>query len=397
MIESWLLELLKGVGRLFIHPVFYVTLALAVVLGYFRVKRERHDFHIRIEYGLTEFQKACKTLVLGLVLSFVTVGLGLILPFGTIFLISLVTVFFALFIKPRWLSTGYIVGFSLLLAVLLPKWTTGIESVDSLFSSIGETHLPSLAILMGLLMIVEGILVSKQASIQTSPQLAKSKRGLPVGSHIAQRVWVLPLFLFVPGEGLSTTFEWWPVLQMGEQSLSLWLVPFGMGFYQRIKASLPRETVAITGRQLSALGALILCLAISSVWWEVIAIIAAVIAVFAREWIHYLVRVHDDKNQPIFVQRDEGLIILGVIPESPAGKMNLLIGEIIVKVNGQSVSTVEGFYEALQHNRAFCKLQVVDDNGEARFAQCAIYEGDHHELGLLFVQDGKKWKRTVAG
>ncbi|WP_417898915.1 PDZ domain-containing protein [Bacillus haimaensis] len=396
MIESWLLELLKGVGRLFIHPVFYVTMAVAVVLGYFRVKRERHDFHIRVEYGLTELQKALKTLVLGLALSIITLGAGIILPFGTIFLISIVTVVFTLFIKPRFLSTGYIFGFSLLLVVLLPKWTTGIASMDRLFSSISETHLPSMAVLMGILMIAEGMLVIRQASTQTSPQLEKSKRGLPVGSHVSQRVWVLPLFVLVPGEALQTSFEWWPVLQVGEQSFSVWLVPFAMGFYSRLKASLPKETVPITGRQMSALGVLIFALAIAGVWWETAAILSAVLAVFGREFIHYRVRTHDEESQPIFVQRDKGLIILGVIPQSPAEKMNLQIGEIIVKVNGIPVSTVEGFYEALQQNRAFCKLQVVDANGEDRFAQCAIYEGDHHELGLLFVQYGKKWKRTEA-
>lgn len=396
MIESWLLELLKGTGRLFIHPVFYVAMAVAVVLGYFRVKRERHDFHIRVEYGLTEFQKAMKTLVLGLVLSILTLGAGILLPFGIIFLISIVTVVFTLFIRPRFLSTGYIFGLSLLLAVLLPKWTTGIASVDRLFASIGETHLPSLALLMGVLMMTEGMLVIKQAAKQTSPQLEKSKRGLPVGSHVSQRVWVLPLFLLVPGDALQSSFEWWPVLRFGEQSFSIWLVPFAMGFYQRLKASPPKETVPIIGRQLTALGVLIFTLAVAGVWWETVAILSAVLAVLGREFIHYRVCAHDEESQPIFVQRDKGLIILGVIPKSPAEKMNLQIGEIIVKVNGIPVSTVEGFYEALQQNRAFCKLQVVDTNGEDRFAQCAIYEGDHHELGLLFVQYGKKWKRTEA-
>ncbi|WP_223701323.1 PDZ domain-containing protein [Sutcliffiella deserti] len=396
MIESWLLELLKGVGRLFIHPVFYVTLTVAIVLGYFRVKRERHDFHIRVEYGLTEFLKACKTLFLGLALSLITLGIGIILPFGTIFLISIITVIFTLFIKPRWLSTGYLFGFSLLLAVLLPRWTTGVEAIDQLFVSIGETHLPSLALLMGLLMIVEGLLVSRQASVQTSPQLAKSKRGLPIGFQVSQRVWILPLFLFVPGDAIRTNFEWWPVLQMGEQSLSIWLVPFGMGFYQKMKASIPKEAVAIAGRQLTLLGVFILALAVSSIWWETVAILSAVIAVFGREWLNYRTRVFEEETPPIYVLRDKGLIVLGVIPDSPAAKMNLQIGEVIVKVNGIPVSTVEGFYEALQENRAYCKLQVVDKNGEDRFAQTAVYEGDHHELGLLFVQHAKKWKRTEA-
>ncbi|WP_053073753.1 PDZ domain-containing protein [Bacillus sp. LL01] len=396
--ESWFWELLIGVGRLFIHPVLYVTLAVAVVLGYFRVKRERYDFHIRVEYGLTEFQKACKSLLVGLALSVLTLGLGFILPFGTIVLLSLFTIIFTLFIKPRWLSTAYIFGFSLLGVVLFPKLETSVTLIQRLFDSLEETHLPTLALLMGILMIAEGLFVLKQAPFQTSPQLQKSKRGLPVGTHVVQRVWVLPLFLFVPvgSGGIQTNFEWWPVLQMGEHTLSLWLVPFSMGYYQRLKSSLPVDVIPVVGRQLLLLGVLVLATSIGSFWWENSAILAAVIAVVGREWLNYRARMQDEKHQPIFVQRDKGLVILGVIPESPAGKMNLQVGEIITKVNNIPVNSVSNFYEALQQNRAFCKLQVVDANGEARFAQCALYEGDHHELGLLFVQVGKKWKQTEA-
>lgn len=396
--ESWFWELLIGVGRLFIHPVLYVTLAVAVVLGYFRVKRERHDFHIRVEYGLTEFQKACKSLFVGLALSVLTLGLGFILPFGTVVLLSLFTILFTLFIKPRWLSTAYIFGFSLLGVVFLPRLETGVPIIQRLSDSLGDTHLPSLALLMGILMIVEGLFVLKQAPFQTSPQLQKSKRGLPVGSHVVQRVWILPLFLFVPvgSGGIETSLEWWPVLQMGEHTLSLWLVPFSMGYYQRLKSSLPVDVIPLVGRQLLLLGVLVGIISIGSFWWENAAILAAVFAVVGREWLNYRARVQDDKHQPIFVQRDQGLVILGVIPESPAGKMNLQIGEVITKVNNLPVNSVSNFYEALQHNRAFCKLQVVDANGETRFAQCALYENDHHELGLLFVQVGKKWKKTEA-
>ncbi|WP_237663324.1 PDZ domain-containing protein [Sutcliffiella horikoshii] len=396
--ESWFWELLIGVGRLFIHPVLYVTLAVAVVLGYFRVKRERYDFHIRVEYGLTEFQKACKSLLVGLALSVLTIGLGFVLPFGAVVLLSVFTILFTLFIKPRWLSTAYIFGFSMLGVVLLPKMETGITIIQRLFDSLEETHLPTLALLMGILMIAEGLFVLKQAPLQTSPQLQKSKRGLPVGTHVVQRVWILPIFLFVPmgSGGIQASFEWWPVLQMGEHTLSLWLVPFSMGYYQRLKSSLPMDVIPLVGRQLLLLGVLTLAISVGSFWWENAAIFAAVLAVVGREWLNYRARMQDDKHQPIFVQRDKGLVILGVIPESPAEKMNLHIGEVITKVNNMPVNTVSSFYEALQQNRAFCKLQVLDANGEARFAQCALYENDHHELGLLFVQVGKKWKHTEA-
>lgn len=71
--------------------------------------------------------------------------------------------------------------------------------------------------------------------------------------------------------------------------------------------------------------------------------------------------------------------------------MGLGVGELITKANGVLINNEESFYEALQKNRAHCKLEVLDVNDQIRFVQRALYEGDHHELGILFVQDEKQW------
>lgn len=54
------------------------------------------------------------------------------------------------------------------------------------------------------------------------------------------------------------------------------------------------------------------------------------------------------------------------------------------------------FYKALQKNRAYCKLEVLNSEGEVRFVQGALFEGDHHELGILTVEDRKKWNGNEA-
>lgn len=97
------------------------------------------------------------------------------------------------------------------------------------------------------------------------------------------------------------------------------------------------------------------------------------------------------KNAPfIFLKSKQGVKILGVIPQSPAEKMGLIKGEIISKINGTVVHKEEELYKALQKNRAYCKLEVIGNNGEMRFVQRALFEGEHYELGLLFVDDQLK-------
>ena len=78
---------------------------------------------------------------------------------------------------------------------------------------------------------------------------------------------------------------------------------------------------------------------------------------------------------------------MGIIPYSPAEKMGLEVGEIITKVNGMGVNTEREFYEALQRNRAHCKLEVLDNQNQIRFVQRALFEGEHYELGILFAEE----------
>ncbi len=89
-------------------------------------------------------------------------------------------------------------------------------------------------------------------------------------------------------------------------------------------------------------------------------------------------------------------MVLGIIPNTPADDLELKIGEIITKVNGIPVKHVSDFYEALQKNRAFVKMEIIGLNGEIRFDQRASYEGEHHELGILFVQDEHEHEEMTA-
>lgn len=89
-------------------------------------------------------------------------------------------------------------------------------------------------------------------------------------------------------------------------------------------------------------------------------------------------------------------MILGIIPESPADKMGLQVGELVSKINGVQVRDEQVFYEAIQKNRAHCRLEILDTNGEVRFEQRALFEGDHYELGILFVQDGRKYEKKIG-
>lgn len=389
---EWGNELLNGLGKLFLNPVFYYVFFLAAMLGVSRVKRERKSFHVRAENAYFELRQVLPLgLVLGLILSVVTLGLGLVIPIETIIFVAIFTFLWSLPAKVRLLSPVYTVGFAFFatLFFLSQKWS--LPLIQSQTPEWNPAILPAIAALLCLLLVAEGIFIFRNGGKGTSPKLMKGKRGLQVGVHEVKRLWMLPLFLIIPGEALSAPFSLWPVFSFAGETYSIMLVPFAIGFSQQIQGMLPVKAVQRMGKKIILFGSLLTCLSAVGYWYPLASIVIVALAIIGRELISMRQRLFEDNLPFYFSKRNHGLMILGVIPESPAAKMGLGVGELITKANGVLINNEESFYEALQKNRAHCKLEVLDVNDQIRFVQRALYEGDHHELGILFVQDEKQW------
>nr|WP_254119747.1 PDZ domain-containing protein [Bacillus sp. FJAT-29790] len=384
-------EFLKGTGKFFLHPVFYYLFFIVAVLGVSRVKRERSHFHVRAENAYFELRQLLPLgILIGLSLSLISIAAGLVIPMETILFTAIFTFLWSLTTRIRLMSPVYTLGFAFFATIFAIEQKWPLPAFLKTVSTSEQTIFPSIAVLLGLLVIGEGILIFRNGRKGTSPKLVKSKRGQNIGVHEVKRLWMLPLFLIIPGEVLQTPFEWWPVFSMAGNKYSIILVPFSVGFYQQIQGKLPKEAVETVGQRVIGLGILVLLLSVSSYWYPLASIAVITIAIIGREIITFRQSLADENLPFYFSKRNEGVMILGVIPDSPASGMALQVGELITKVNGMNVHNKKSFYEALLKNRAHCKLEVIDVNNQIRFTQRALYEGDHHELGILFVQDERK-------
>jgi PDZ domain len=389
--QEWLIEILKGAGKFFLHPVFYYLFFLAAILGVSRVKRERGNFHVRAENAYFELRQLLPLgLLIGLIMSLISIAAGLVIPMETIAFTAALTILWSFTTKIRWMAPAYTLGFAFFVTIFALEQKWPLPSFLTSMSDAESTIFPAIAVLLALLLIGEGILIFKSGRKGTSPKLIKSKRGQRVGVHEVKRLWVIPLFLVIPGDVLKSPFEWWPVFSIAGQTYSILLVPFAIGFFQQIQGNLPMDAIKATGKKVIWLGVIILLLSIAGYWSPLASIVVVTIAIVGREMITLRQRMADDNRPFFFSKRNHGVMVLGIIPQSPASLMGLKVGEIITKVNGIHVHDKIGFYEALLKNRAHCKLEVLDTNDQIRFAQRALYEGDHHELGILFVQEERK-------
>lgn len=389
MTDTFVNELLQGIGLLFLHPLFYGFILIAFLIGLKRVKRERKEFKVRVHPVIDNLIfSLLPGILIGLIGSVVFVSAGVTLPLGMIALIGIMYLVLGLTFKTRFLNPAYAVSLASVIGLLLPKFETGLVFLDRWIVDVQKTPLDSLAVIIGVLLIQEGILVIWRGADRTSPRLFKGKRGHYIGAHEATRFWIVPQFLVLPA-GSIPVLDWWPLFPMGAVGFSFFLVPFAIGYRQLVTHTLPAEAIKHLGKQVLFLGIIVTGIAAVGHFYNLPLLIAISIAsgLAGRELITLVTSQRDDTRPSFFVPLDKGVMILAVVPGTPAAKMGLKAGEVIVKVNGVMLSHESSLYKALQINAAYCKLEVLDLNGEIRFVQGSLYQNEHHQLGVLLVHD----------
>ncbi|WP_186580863.1 S1C family serine protease [Aquibacillus kalidii] len=391
--SDWLIEFAKGVGKLFLNPLFYWFFILTFLVSLSRIKNERKNFGTKI---FDVYYEAAYTwpvsLISGAILSVLAVGLGVTFDYTVIALLSLVTILLSVSGRFSWLSAAYSFGFTYLLLLIFPsvldnvlpsEWQENFKNVEFV----------SFTTLLGLMIMVEAVLVLQIRKRETFPELVKGNRGKWVGQHRLKKITMIPFFGLVPS-GLITPFaDWWPMFSINGESYGILLIPIVIGFEHVAKGALPIKVTRALGQSLLILGLATIALSIIGYYLPIFTLISVIVALIGREWLSFHFRSKDQQNQPFFSPDQTGLLVLGVIPGTPAESLKLSVGEKILKVNGIRVANEQQFYEALQANSAYCKLDIRDERGEIRFAQRALYQGEHHELGILFAK--KQYRITT--
>lgn len=131
---------------------------------------------------------------------------------------------------------------------------------------------------------------------------------------------------------------------------------------------------------------LVLIVGLLAYFMPVLGAAALALGAISRTVIGVVYSRSEDRNSYAVIRSDKGIMIAGVLPNSPAQKMGLVAGEVIKRVNGQDVFNEDELYAALQINAAHCRLEVLDHSGELRLTQHVVHREDNHKIGLLVVK-----------
>ncbi|MDW0116989.1 PDZ domain-containing protein [Sporosarcina thermotolerans] len=389
MSENVIVDLLKAVGLFFLNPVWLIALGVAVGLGYFRVKRERRSFLVRLLPGLTEMKRLlAESWMPALILSILISGVGLTVEVSWIVLFSAIAILSMISFLYQTASPIYFatIAFFGLYALerFMPDftfrgWTIG--NVDLL----GDMAL-TVAVIAGLFLVAEGFLIRRHTVHYASPFLTSTNRGLRAAAYKSKRLWLLPIVFLVPGDFLSAITPYWPQFTLGGTTFSFLPVPIIIGFSQVARASFSDIMFPKIGRAVTIIGLIVVIIGISAYWLPILGWVALLVGFIGRAAITIFFAIRERKSGFAAVPKPTGVIIAGILPESPGEKLGLIPGECIRTVNGIQVTNEKELYDAIQVNAAHCRLQVIGRDGEVRLMQQVLYRHDHHRLGLLVVR-----------
>lgn len=373
---DYAIDLMKHIGnaglQLLLQPYFYVAVLFLWWKYQKQVQQQRRLFQVKLVSALSLLGR---TVGLGLLAAIVgSIGLYFLdVTLSTDVLVVLwVLAFVLMLFRIRYLCFAYAGGL-LALAHLAFQFVSRPE-VDMkgwswLYSVISELDIASLLLVVGVMHVLEAVLMRYRGTKAATPLLMQSKRGKIIGAYAIQGFWPVPLLLPMD-DGSFIAF------------------PIIIGFAELTRSSLLRNKVRKTSRLLIGYGVVIAGLVVFAQYvYEPLLWAVAVLAIVLHEAINYYGRYLDGQRSPLYTHDNRGLRVLSVVPTSPAEQLGIVPGEIISRVNGVKVMTRAQLHEAFRMNSVYCKLEVINLEGELKFLKRAIYEGEHHQLGIILAPD----------
>lgn len=392
----WLAVLGKALLSLLTQPFFYIALVILLLLFTYRVRMERSMFSVKLsDWKLPMLIVIAAGVLTAIIVSSIAGLLGFSVSVDTIYWLWGITIVLTLF-KIRFLSVAYSAGIVILLHTLagLLSEPNMHPILQSVYESLLAVETTGLLIIVAILHLAEAILVRFQGNNLASPVYVAGKRGKVVGGYVIHAYWPIPLFLFMPvqstasgafifDEAIGHPF----FLNLSAEAWLLLACPVMIGVTELSKALTPKEAIKTMSNKLLLLGAGLLLLALATWWYAPLIPLAAILTLLSHEIVGWLSKWREGNLAPMFTAQNNGVKILAIIEQSPAAELGLKSGEILHKVNGQFVQSIEQVFEAMSTNPAFCKLEVLDAAGEMKFVQRARYADEHHQLGIVFAPE----------
>lgn len=293
---------------------------------------------------------------------------------------------------------------ALLLAMVQPRflcfaYAGGLVSLAAIVFRIPGVDVPAVMALVATLHLVEAALVWLTGALNPTPLYIKQPDGRVVGGFALQKVWPLPFIavvglavaeeMLVGGTGVAMP-DWWPLFGPSLQvppgyQMVFQLLPVvaGLGYGDFTVTRDPRVKARDSAGGLVVFSAVLMLLALGARRYPLLAWVAAIFSPVGHDLLIQWGRWRE-QGEPVFVSRD-GVMVLDVLPDSPAERMGLRTGDVILSFNDQPVPDRQALQAAMEPWAYDIELEVESrlPAGAARQRRRLRYPGRVPPLGIV--------------
>ncbi|MYZ04811.1 PDZ domain-containing protein [Lactobacillus salivarius] len=370
--------ILKLIGSYLLTPVLWLGILYVIISYNQRINKERKQFRVAINKDFYEGRNFIKYGLFFFVMgSLISMILGLTLPTNSVYIYQILIVLAFLINGFSTTSMLLVMTAAGILELVVPRFITFFGDVFPEISG------PSWLLLIFISILADYYLTRNMKKHPLSPRIKSGKRGRNIATYLGRETVVFPLLALIPSGTLSSTLNFWPVFNIGNQKFSLILFPIfistSVKVIKRAKERVIQDKLKNTELLLGLTFVLIVLTKFMSKLFLISLIILTVVSIF----LEIKLRKKEKNANSWYVETDEGIRIISVQPETPAAKMKLQPGDVILTCNNRVVNSEEEFYQALQLNSVYCHVKVRTYEGDLRIAESAIFMDSPHEIGLI--------------
>lgn len=370
--------ILKLIGSYLLTPVLWLGILYVIISYNQRINKERKQFRVAINKDFYEGRNFIKYGLFFFVIgSLISMILGLTLPTNSVYIYQILVVLAFLIKGFSTTSMLLVMTAAGILELVVPRFITFFGDVFPEISG------PSWLLLIFISILADYYLTRNMKKHPLSPRIKSGKRGRNIATYLGRETVVFPLLTLIPSGTLSSTLNFWPVFNIGNQKFSLILFPIFISTSVKVIKRAKERVIQDKLKNIELLLGLTFVLIVLTKFMSKLFLISLIILTVVSIFFEIKLRKKEKDANSWYVETDEGIRIISVQPETPAAKMKLQPGDVILTCNNRVVNSEEEFYQALQLNSAYCHVKVRTYEGDLRIAESAIFMDSPHEIGLI--------------
>ncbi|GAJ25881.1 cell division topological determinant MinJ [Liquorilactobacillus sucicola DSM 21376 = JCM 15457] len=379
----WIFKLLL---HFLMQPALWVCILVTFGMYQHRIKNERKHFRIAINRDFYEGRHLVKNgLFLGAVGSALTLIVGLTVPMQWAVTYEVLLCLGLLLLLV--VDSG-VLGLIMSLPLLFLFQQTGL-SKQFFFKAVdidGWLLLDSgssIFALCALFFLFRYFMLRRVDQFTLTPSIHNGKRGRRLIQYTWHEAALVPLLVLIPGNLFHSMFSFWPFLSIHGQTFELFILPFGVTAAVKFWRRPLQTAIKKVQQQTLFLAICSFVFGIISFFWSQLTIVGLMILLFLAGAQVFSRTKKEKRAGRWYAETNSGVRVIAIQPHTPAAKMNLSIGDVIVSCNGVSVANENELYAALKLDSTYCRFRVQTYQGDLKLAESAIFADSPHELGLI--------------